>query len=171
MRTCRMTSIAVIAVVAIVAAAVVVRAEQPQVSLDPDRVLKGITPTITITLDKSIPDQKEIKSVRIGGQVVAVQEPSAEGKLSVGLPKLDIVGRADVDVIAKDDKSVAVGHLTYVESAEAMPTPVLGSTKELVLLLAYVGLIALLPTICTIYDIFSPLARWATFTRMRMKRG
>ncbi|MBZ5613253.1 MAG: IPT/TIG domain-containing protein [Acidobacteriia bacterium] len=153
MRIHRITIFAVVAVVVIMAAAVFVRADQPQASLSPDRILKGTTPTITITLDKSIPDQKEVKSVRIGGHVIAVQEPSAEGKVSVPLPKLEIVGRADVEVIGRDDKSVAVGQLTYVESPQPTPIPVVGNTKELVLLLIYVGLIALLPTICTIYDI------------------
>jgi len=153
MRTHRITSIAVIALVAIVAPAIVFGADQPPVSCSPDRILKGTTPTITITLDKSIPDQKEIKSVHIGGQIAAVQEPRKEGELSVLLPKLDIVGRADVEVIGKDDKPVAVGHLTYVESAEPTPPPVIGTTKGLVLLLVYVGIIALLSGICIIYDI------------------
>src|SRR6266478_3313805 len=129
MRTRPITSVAVVAVVVIVAAAIVVRADQTQASLSPDRILKGTTPTITITLDKSIPDQNEIKSVRIGGQVVTVQEPRVEGKVSVLLPKLDIVGRADVEVIGKDDKPVAVGQLTYVESAERPPILVVGSLK------------------------------------------
>jgi hypothetical protein len=154
MRTHRINPVAVIAVVAIVLSAVVVRADQPQVTLSPDRILKGTTPTITITLDKSIPDQKEIKSVRIGGQDIAVQEPSAEGKLSVPLPKLDIVGRADVDVIGKDNKSVAAGQLTYVEAAETFSNAVAGPTsKEFALLVVYIGLLVLLPLICTIYDI------------------
>jgi hypothetical protein len=149
MRTHRIARIALVAVVATVASAVAVRADQPPVTLSPDRILKGTTPTITITLDKSIPDQKEIKSVSIGGQVVAVQEPNADGKLSVPLPKLDIVGRAVVEVIGKDNKSVAIGQLTYVESAEAVGP----SNKELALLIVYIGLIVLLPLICTIFDI------------------
>lgn len=156
MRIVHITSIiAVFALVAILALPTVVLAEQPpQVSLNPDRVLKGTTPTITITLDKNIPDQKEINSVRIGGQVVAVQEPNAEGKLSVPLPKLDIVGRADVSVIGKENKSVAVGQLTYVEAAEASSQVVVGpSSREFVLLVVYIGLIVLLPFVCTFYDI------------------
>lgn len=154
MLTRRVISIALIAGVAIFGSAVTVRADQPKISLSPDRVLKGTTPTITITLDKSIPDQKEIKSVRIGGQLVAVQAPTAEGQLSVPLPKLDIVGRADVNVIGKDGKSVADGQLTYVESSETSSPPRPGtSSKEVALLFVYIGLIILLPLVCTIYDI------------------
>lgn len=124
---------------------------QQQASVTPDRILKGTAPVVTITLDKSVP---EVKSVRVAGQDAPVQQPLAEGKVSVQLPKLDVVGRADVVVIGKDDKPVAAGQLTYVESTEAPSTsPVLGSSNGLVLLLVYVGLIVVLPISCTIYDI------------------
>jgi hypothetical protein len=146
MRTLRITSIAVV-VLFVTATATFVRADEPQVSVSPDRVLKGTTPTITITLDKNIPDQKEI-SVRIGGQAATVLQPREEGKVSVLLPKLEIVGRADIEVIGKDGKTVAVGHLTYVEPADLLSVP----TKEFWLLAAYVLLIFSLPFICLFYD-------------------
>lgn len=152
MRTRRIASIAVVAVVVIAAATIITRADLPQASLSPDRVLKGTAPIITITLDKSISDQKDIKSVRVGGQVVPVQEPRAEGKLSVLLPKLDIVGRADVEVIGKDDKPVSFGQLTYVEAAEPPPIPITGSSYSLLFL--YLVLVFTLPLSATIYDIF-----------------
>lgn len=140
-----------IALVVIVGGASVARADQPQASLSPDRILKGTAPTVTITLDKSVPDQNQIKGVRIVGQVLAVQEPKVEGKLVVQLPKLDMVGRADVELIGKDDKPFLVGQLTYVEAAE--PARIPGYSRDLVLLLVYVGLLVLLPVGCTIYDI------------------
>ena len=136
MRTCRITFIAVIATFVIAAAAIAAGADLPQVSLNPDHILKGTAPTITITLDKNIPNQQQISSVRIGKQAVAVQQPRTEGKLSVQLPKSDLVGRAEVEVIGKGDKAVAVGHLTYVEPAEQ-------SSRGLGLLLLYVVLIVL----------------------------
>jgi len=147
MRARRITPLAAITALAILASAVLVHAQQPQASPSPDRILKGTTPTITITLDKSIPDQSEIKGVRVGGQLVTVQAPSADGKLSVPLPKLDIVGQADIEIIGKDDKVVAATRLTYVEAGEPSPT------RDIVLLCVYIGLIVLLPLICTIYDI------------------
>lgn len=154
-------AIAVFTLIVIAAAVITLWAQQQQASLSPDRILKGTAPTITITLDKSI---KEIKSVRVAGQDIHVQQPGeeakapaqqpdADGKMSVQLPKLDIVGRADVEVLNKDDKPVAVGELTYAESAEPPSIPVLGSFKGLVLLLAYVALIVLLPILATMYDI------------------
>ncbi|HEY6873212.1 MAG TPA: hypothetical protein VI298_10850 [Geobacteraceae bacterium] len=143
----RITFIAVIAVVIFAVAAVVMGADQPQASFSPDHILKGTAPTITITLDKSIPNQKQISSVRVGGQVAAMQKPREEGKLSVLLPKLNILGRADVEVIGKGDKLVAVGQLNYVESAEQ-------SSQGITFLWLYVGLIVALPLICTIYDIY-----------------
>lgn len=146
MRTRRNTIIAVVAVVIIAAAAVVTGADLPQASLSPDRVLKGTETKITITVDKDI--QKQISSVRVGGHPAIVQKPGAEGKLSALLPKLDIVGQADVEVVGKGNKPVAVGQLTYVAPAEPSP---LGSS--IILLCGYVLLICLLPVSCTIYDI------------------
>ncbi len=152
MHTRRIISIAVVAVIVIAAATVVIGAELPQAFFSPDRILKGTAPTITITLDKSISDQ--IKSVRVSGQVVPVQK--SEEKVSVLLPKLDIVGRADVSVLDKDDKPVAFGQLIYVESAE--PHPI----SFAVLLPLYLGLIFALPIICTIYDIYKSYKERAT---------
>ncbi|HUJ16662.1 MAG TPA: IPT/TIG domain-containing protein [Nitrospirota bacterium] len=143
MRIRRITFIAVIAVVVFAAAAVNIHADQPEARFSPDRILKGTTPTIIITLDKSIQNQEEIKNIRLGGQVVDVKR--SEGKLSVQLPKLDLVGLADVEVLGKDDKVVAVGQLKYVESTERI--------KGVWLLLLYVFLIVLPPSIFTFYDI------------------
>jgi hypothetical protein len=81
-------------------------------------------------------------TLRITSMAVNVEKPSA-GKLSVPLPKLEVVGRADVEVIDKDGKTVAVGQLTYVQPADS---PVW-------LLVLYVVLIFLLPSFCTFYDI------------------
>jgi hypothetical protein len=150
MRTPRITSIVVVAVL-VIAAATVVRADEPQVSVSPDHVLKGTAPTITITLDPKTPTPTEITSVRVGGlePPVTVKPPGADGKLSVPLPKLDVVGMADIEVIGKDGKTVAVGRLTYVEPGDLLSVP----TREFWLLVAYVALIFLLPSICTIYDI------------------
>jgi len=153
MRTGRIISIAVVAVVVIVATAVVILADQPQASFNPDHILKGTAPTITISLDKSISDK--IESVSIGGgDPVKVQKP--EGKVSVLLPKLDIVGRAYVSVLDKDNKPLAVGQLTYVEPAEQ---PLISFA---VLLLVYLLLIFALPLICTIYDIYKSYKERAT---------
>ena len=153
MHSRKKATIAVAAVVVILAAVIVVRADQPpQASLSPDHILKGNATIVTIT-DKSIP--KEIKSVLIARQPGTVQEPTAEGKVSVLVPQLDFVGQADVEVIGTDDKPVAVGKLTYVESTEPPSNAVNVFTgKHLGLLFVYVGLIFLLPSICTIYDIF-----------------
>ena len=64
MRSCRITFSAVTVILFIIAAAaVVVHADQPQASISPDHILKGTAPTITITLDKSIPNQQLISSV------------------------------------------------------------------------------------------------------------
>ena len=123
---------------------------QSEAILNPDRVLKGTTPIVTITLEKSIP---EIKSVYVAGQDAPVQQPLADGKVSVQLPKLDIVGRTYVVVVGKDDKPAAVGQLTYAESAEAPSTPAPESSRGLALLLVYLGPIFLLLISCTIYDI------------------
>jgi len=162
MRARRITSLAAITALAILASAVLVHAQQPQASPSPDRILKGTTPTITITLDKSIPDQSEIKKVRVDGQPVDVQPPSPDGKLSVPLPKIDKAGPVDVEVLGKDDKVVAAAKLTYVESAEPF------WTKEVVLLFVYIGLIILLPLICTIYDIHkSYQERTNVFSRLQ----
>jgi hypothetical protein len=147
MRIHRIILIVTLALALIVPTTLVVGADQPQVSLSPDRIVKGTAATITITLDKNIPDQKEIRKVRIAGQVIAVQEPSADGKLSVVLPELNIIGRADIEVLGKDDKPVAVGQLEYVDAAE----PPIGSSTGLVII--YVLLIVLLPVASTIYDI------------------
>lgn len=144
----------VITLLAFWIAALSARADQAQlITLNPDRVLKGTTPTITITLDKSIQDQAEIKTVRICGQPINVQPPNAAGKLVVQLPELDFVGQGDVDVIGKNDAKVATAKLAYVGSADVSPPPQDTSRKQLGLLLLYVALIALLPFFCTIYDI------------------
>lgn len=130
------------------------RADQPQlITLNQDIVRKGATPTIVITLDKSIPDQGDIKTVKICGQPINVQPPSADGKLAVQLPELDLVGQCDVNVIGKNNATVATVKLTYVGSADVSPLPQDTSRKQLGLLLLYVALIVLLPFICTIYDI------------------
>jgi hypothetical protein len=146
MRIYLITLITVFTLIVIAAAAVVVYADQSQASISPDQILKGTTPTVTIMLDKSIPSWQDITSVSVGGQVVTVSKPSTEGKLSVLLPKLDIVGRADVEVIGKDNKLVSVGQLEYVVSADR-------PYKGLCLLLIYVFLIVLPPSIYTFYDI------------------
>ncbi len=145
MTTRHITLAVVISLVLIASATAVIHADQPQASLSPDRILKGTTPTITITLDKSIPNQEQITGVRIGGQVVPVQKSGVEGKLFVQLPKLDFVGTAEVEIVGKDDKLVAVGQLKYVESSEQI--------KGLWLLLLYVFLIVLPPTVFNLYDI------------------
>ncbi len=144
MRTRRLTLIVVISAVLVVAAVVNIRADQPQAYLSPDRILTGTTPTIMIMLDKSILNQEQITSVRIGEHIVAVQKSGVEGKLSFQPPKLDFVGRAEVEVIGKDDKPVAVGHLNYVER----------SSNGLWLLLLYVFLIVLPPSVFNLYDIY-----------------
>lgn len=145
MRTRNIIFIPVIAVVVILATAVITYADQPQSFLNPNRILKGTTPTITITLDKNIPNWDKITSVRVAGQVITVPPPGKDAKLSVLLPKLDIAGSADVEVIGTDNKPVVVGQL-YVQSAEQCP-------HLLLLLLLYVFIIACPPMIYTLYDI------------------
>jgi len=77
MPTRRVISTTVVALAIIVGVASMARADQAQASLSPDRVLKGTAPIVTITFDKNVPDLKEIKSVHIGEQNAAVQEPRA----------------------------------------------------------------------------------------------
>jgi hypothetical protein len=132
MCTHRITFIAVIAAFIIAAAAVVIGAELPQASISPDQILKGNTQTITITLDKSIPNQKEITNeitkVRVAGkETTNMQKQTEVGKLSVLLPKLDIVGRVDVEVIGKDDKTVAVGQADLRRVCGEIPKGTLAS--------------------------------------------
>jgi hypothetical protein len=146
MRTHRITFIAVIAtsIIVAVAVAVVMAADLPRASFSPDGIVRGTTPLITMTLDKSIPNE-EITKVRVAEHDVAVQK--SEGKLIFQIPKLDIVGTAYVEVIGKGDKSVAVGQIKYVEPTER-------SSKGLwVLILIYVVLVAVPPTAFTLYDI------------------
>ena len=149
MRRRKLWFIAAATVIVIATAVSIVRGQRQLVSFSPDHILKGTAPIITITLDKSI---QGVKSIHVGGQDVAVQQPNPEGELSVQLPKLDIVGSADVEVIGKDDKPVALGQLTYVQPTEPSLMPVLGSSKGL--LLVYIVLIVLLPISCTLYDIY-----------------
>jgi hypothetical protein len=116
----------IVVVAAVILAAVVVAAaadSAPQVLANPDRIQKGKTTMITVTLDQSIPNQAEIKHVRIGGLVIDVKEPEA-GKLSVPLPGLEKLGKVDLQVLGKDDKLVATSQLTYVESTAPPSIPV-----------------------------------------------
>jgi hypothetical protein len=151
MRIRHIVSIAIAAAVIILATATVVRAASAQTSLSPDRILKGAVQIITIT-DKNIP--KEIKSVLVAGQPAIVQDPRVEGKVSVQLPQLDFVGRADVKVIGTDDKLVASGYLTYIDSTEPPPSPTFKSSwAQLIFLCLYIVFIAFVPLFCTFYDI------------------
>jgi hypothetical protein len=139
-------SISLVVAVVTTVAAVVIGADLPQASLSPDRVVKGATPLITIWLDKNISGTTEIKGIRLGGQVFPTQQSG--DKASVLLPRLYFVGRADFEVIGKDEKQVAVGQLTYVECAD-------GPSCSLAWLLTlYLLLIFALPLTCTIYDIY-----------------
>src|SRR5271166_1843571 len=167
MRTRRITCLAAITVVAVLSAAMVARADEPQITLTPDRIPTGTTPTVTIPIEASFPDQSEINSVRVGGQTVKLNSPAVvDGKLSVLLPKLDIVGKAKVEVIGKDDKVVATGQLTYVAAAEPASAPVIGTSGWLIFL--YVILIAALPVVCTIYDVRKSYnERWKVLERLQ----
>jgi hypothetical protein len=144
--------------VGVLAAAVAVRADQVSLSPDhisPDRILKGTAPTIMITLNTSTPDLKEVKGVHVAGWNVPVKAPGDDGKLSVPLPKLDMVGPVDFEVIGKDDKPVASGHLTYIEGQGPPPIPAAAgpSGKELWLLVLYIGLITALPLVAVLRDL------------------
>ena len=141
----RITFTAVIIVFIITIAATITHADQLQSFINPNRILKGTTPTITITLDKNIPNWQKITNVRVAGQVITVPPPGTDAKLSVLLPKLDIAGSADIEVIGADNKSVVVGQL-YVQSAER-------SFNRLSLLLIYIFIIAFPPALFTWYDI------------------
>ncbi len=147
MCTRRVSSLTVVGALVAIAAAVPIWAQQPSLSASPDHILKGTAPTITLTLDKSV---KEIKDVKVAGIEVAVPQPSADGKVTVQLPNLDLVGLVDVAVIGKDGNPLAVGQLTYVKSEEPPSVP---SSTGLALLLLFVVLIVLLPIWATIYDI------------------
>ncbi|MGO9085916.1 MAG: hypothetical protein ACLQBK_11870 [Candidatus Sulfotelmatobacter sp.] len=149
MRIHRITPTAVIALVAIVASAITARAEQPQVSLSADPILRGTAPTITITLGKSA---KDIKSISVAGHVVDLPKSDTKGRVSVLLPRLDIVGRVGVEAIDKNGKSFPVGQLNYVEPAVTPSVPLVKPNNELYFLGGYVLLIALLPVVCTIFD-------------------
>jgi len=141
----RITFTAVIIVFIITIAATITHADQLQSFINPNRILKGTTPTITITLDKNIPNWQKITNVRVAGQVITVPPPGTDAKLSVLLPKLDIAGTADVEVIGADNKPVVVGQL-YVQSAER-------SFNRYWLLFIYVLIIAFPPALFTWYDI------------------
>jgi hypothetical protein len=84
---------------------------------------------------------------------VEVNPPTPEGKIQVPLPRLDIVGKADVEVIGKDDKSVADLQLNYVVAAEAPPEVAVKASGRGWHVLFYVLLIGLLPALATLYDI------------------
>ena len=120
MRTLHITFILVIVTFITASAAVVTGTDLPHASFSPDRILKGTTLTVTMTLDKDVSNQDKLRA-RVGGeggQIVDVEQQKTGGKLSITLPKLDIVGLADVEVVGRDDKTVAVGKLNYVESVE-----------------------------------------------------
>jgi len=163
MRRRKLWIISAITIIVIAAAVAMVWGQRQLVSLSPDHILKGTAPVIKMTLDKSI---QEVKGIRVGGQDVAVPQPNAEGEFSVQLPKLDIVGSADVEIVGKDDKPAALGQLTYVQPTEPSLIPVLGSSKGL--LLVYIVLIVLLPISCTFYDIYkSYQERWEVLRHFR----
>ncbi|NMW18778.1 MAG: hypothetical protein HKK66_07120 [Chlorobiaceae bacterium] len=145
MRLFRITFIALFATFITAHAAVVMGADLPKASITPDHILKGTNPTVTLTLDKGITNQDKLRA-RVGVQVVPVQKQEADGKLTVQLPKLDLMGSADVELIGEDDKPVATGKLNYVESAEQ-------SFNRFWFLLLYVLLIVSPPTVMTFYDI------------------
>ena len=138
----------------IVATTAVAQTKPPHVSLNPDRILKGSTQTITVTLDKATPDKDAIKSVLVGGQRVSVESPGDDGKLFLPLPRLDVAGRVDVQVIGKDDKAVAIGQLTYVEAPETLPASASVSSHPYWHLFLYVLFIMALPLSCTLYDLY-----------------
>jgi hypothetical protein len=147
MRTCRGRKAAIlIALVGATTAVPVWARQQRSLTVSPDHILKGAAPTITLTLDRSV---KEIKNVTVAGIEVSVPQPDADGKVPVLLPSLRIVGLADLVVIGKDGTPLGMGQLTYVEAE--VPTPV--EYKSLFFLLLYVALIVLLPVWATIYDI------------------
>lgn len=84
-------------------------------NIAPDTVPKGETPTLTITLDQSIPEarRREIKAVRVGGQAVDVSPPLKDGKVFVIPPKLEVEGTVDVEVLGNDSEPLAAGKITY----------------------------------------------------------
>lgn len=129
-------------------APVMVRAAPPaQASIAPDHIVKGTTPTLTITLDQNISqaDQNEIRKVRVGEQIVAVNPPVQGGKIFLVPPTLEFDGVVDVEVLGKDDQPVATGHLTYVA-----PDKIEASNG--VKFILYVVIIAILPLGATLYD-------------------
>jgi hypothetical protein len=151
----RLVSFAAVVLAAILVPVAPARADQPQlITLNPDRVLKGTTPSITITLDKSVPHQDQITGVLIGEPpAIPVKPPGPDGKLTVQLPELDLVGKADVKVLGNDNATLASAQLTYVDTAQPAPPQKDTSHIQLGLLLFYVLLLVSLPFICTIYDI------------------
>lgn len=151
----RLISLAAVVLAATLVPVAAARADQPQlVTLSPDCVRKGATPSITITLDKSVPRQDQIANVLIGAKpLIPVNPPGPDGKLTVQLPQLQIVGQVDVDVLDKDGATLAMGKLTFVDSAQPSPPQPATSHTQLYLLLLYVLLLVSLPFICTIYDI------------------
>src|SRR5438445_4837221 len=119
--------------------------------VDPDRVSKGSTGPVIITLDKNIPDQTEIKLVRIAGYDVTT-EPPKDSKLTLTLPQLNMVGPAKIDVIGKDGTVVTSGQLTFVDGlGEA--SSILGVGSSVFVIFVYVLLIVSLPWAATIIDI------------------
>ncbi len=147
MRARHISFFAVIGMFVAAAAAFAAAGELPPVSPKPDRILKGTAPTIILTGDKNTPGWKDINKVNIGGHVVAVQAPGADGGISLPLPKLNIVGRVDIEVIGKDDRPVASGQLNYVESQER-------SYNSYWILILYILIIAIPPAGSNIYDIY-----------------
>ncbi|NTU42209.1 MAG: hypothetical protein HGA78_03990 [Nitrospirales bacterium] len=116
MSTRRITLLGIVATFVISAATVAMGADLQHASFSPDRILKGTAPIITMTLDKQIPDNG-LKVYIVGDQPVDVQKSG--GKLTFQLPKLDIIGTADVKVMT-GEKSIATGQLRYVEAIEQL---------------------------------------------------
>ena len=145
MRIRSITFIALIAILFTIAATVDLRAELSKVSFNPDHILKGTTPIITFTLDKKIASPDTSLSVSVGGYIVPVQKQKGDGKLSVQLPQLDFVGKADVKIIGKDKNALAIGILNFTEESR--------SDNLLIILFLYLLLIVAPPTLLTAYDI------------------
>ncbi|MGO8758589.1 MAG: IPT/TIG domain-containing protein [Terracidiphilus sp.] len=149
-----LASLAAFVFAAALAPVAAAHADQPQlVTINPDCIRKGATPSITIALDKSVPHQDQIANVVIGAKSIPVNPPGPDGKLTVQLPDLQTVGQVDVDILAKDNTTLAVGKLTFTDSALPNAPQQAPSHTQLHLLLLYVLLLVSLPFICTIYDI------------------
>jgi len=125
---------------------VVLGANSATVSVSPDRIKTGTAQTITITSDSTIVNQEGL-SIRLQDRVFPVKKNPQNGKITVELPGLRLLGKIPFEIVGNDQKNIAVGLLYYVEPTQN------SEQNNFLLLFMYAMIIGLPPTAITAYDI------------------